>query len=831
MKLISCHIENYGKISDKDFSFNCGLNSYLLDNGEGKSTLASFLRAMFYGMKTTRSGSAQLGEREHYSPFSGDGYGGNLKLEYEGDTYTIERTFGRKSGTEDTLEVYDGNNRLLPDIENPGNYFFGIDERSFVRSVFIGSEIEDGNVGDDIKSKLGNLINGTTQTNNYETADKLLDFKMKKFRPQRGSSGKINEINFKIAELKEDLANLKSTYNSLPQLYNQKKETEKEISEINSKIEKIKSAELIKEKRRNYNNCKRDFEETGNEIKKITDRFGGNVPTEEIIRNLTDIDDSITELKNRADRLKPDEDELSCYKKYSEIFSEGVPGEKDISDMIDMSEKLTKLKNINYGFTEDADNLSYHFGNGVPTAEETEEMRSVISEYTDTGRKTNPPHKKRAYALYMSFALSLVLLVSGIAATPAVFSLGLSLCVAGAVILAVTVVLFLRSYVVSVHSDNDIRYDLRNRICGFLLKYRYDTSDVTSLVQTLCKLINDADRYNKMIAANAEAERKKEDTDAEIAQLTENISAFLKKYENDSPNYGTALNNLRSSAENFIKIKNKLEQNEKTIKANEEEILNANKEKAEILSHYNISADSYVCDNGYGELRNIIIRYKNYKDRIKKLSDDMTVISDKIPDESYDGEISDCDITELENRKESLQKELADLNRQIDCDELSSERIPDVESEIEKNNNLLEKYNKKYELLKKARQCLEEAEKSLSDRLLEPMKNSFLEYMRTSSPELAEEMTINPDYEILFTRNGKSRRFGHLSTGEQTICSLALRLALIDNMYGDKSPFIVMDDPFVSLDATHLNLAASLMRTVAERKQILYFSCHVSRKI
>ena len=69
------------------------------------------------------------------------------------------------------------------------------------------------------------LINGTTQTNNYETADKLLDFKMKKFRPQRGSSGKINEINFKIAELKEDLANLKSTYNSLPQLYNQKKET------------------------------------------------------------------------------------------------------------------------------------------------------------------------------------------------------------------------------------------------------------------------------------------------------------------------------------------------------------------------------------------------------------------------------------------------------------------------------------------------------------------------------------------------------------------------------------------------------------------------------
>ena len=45
MKLISYHIENYGKIHDFDGEFNGGLTDLCEENGYGKTTLASFIRA------------------------------------------------------------------------------------------------------------------------------------------------------------------------------------------------------------------------------------------------------------------------------------------------------------------------------------------------------------------------------------------------------------------------------------------------------------------------------------------------------------------------------------------------------------------------------------------------------------------------------------------------------------------------------------------------------------------------------------------------------------------------------------------------------------------
>ena len=49
MKLIRCHIENFGILHDFDYVFNAGINVIHAENGWGKSTLASFIRVMFYG--------------------------------------------------------------------------------------------------------------------------------------------------------------------------------------------------------------------------------------------------------------------------------------------------------------------------------------------------------------------------------------------------------------------------------------------------------------------------------------------------------------------------------------------------------------------------------------------------------------------------------------------------------------------------------------------------------------------------------------------------------------------------------------------------------------
>ena len=50
MKLRSCRIDNFGKLSDLHLEFQDGVNLFHEPNAWGKSTLAAFLRVMFTGL-------------------------------------------------------------------------------------------------------------------------------------------------------------------------------------------------------------------------------------------------------------------------------------------------------------------------------------------------------------------------------------------------------------------------------------------------------------------------------------------------------------------------------------------------------------------------------------------------------------------------------------------------------------------------------------------------------------------------------------------------------------------------------------------------------------
>ena len=55
------------------------------------------------------------------------------------------------------------------------------------------------------------------------------------------------------------------------------------------------------------------------------------------------------------------------------------------------------------------------------------------------------------------------------------------------------------------------------------------------------------------------------------------------------------------------------------------------------------------------------------------------------------------------------------------------------------------------------------------------------------------------------------------------------RLALIDNMYAEEKPFLILDDPFVNLDDAHTERALKLVERIAGEYQVLYLVCNSSR--
>ena len=81
MKLKSLHITNYGKLSNYDYTFG-NISSFCEDNGYGKTTITSFIIAMFYGLEGYTKTTKDFVDRKHFYPFKGGTFGGNIVFEY-----------------------------------------------------------------------------------------------------------------------------------------------------------------------------------------------------------------------------------------------------------------------------------------------------------------------------------------------------------------------------------------------------------------------------------------------------------------------------------------------------------------------------------------------------------------------------------------------------------------------------------------------------------------------------------------------------------------------------------------------------------------------------
>ena len=59
---------------------------------------------------------------------------------------------------------------------------------------------------------------------------------------------------------------------------------------------------------------------------------------------------------------------------------------------------------------------------------------------------------------------------------------------------------------------------------------------------------------------------------------------------------------------------------------------------------------------------------------------------------------------------------------------------------------------------------------------------------------------------------------------------ICMRLSLVQVLFKEEHPFIVLDDPFVNLDELKINNAFKLIKKMSKDYQIIYFICHSSRE-
>ena len=205
MIIEACHIAQFGKWKDADFFFSPGKNSFLWDNGYGKTSFIYFFKLMFYGVSGDRKQDLEENERKHYMPFQGASFGGRIIFRIGEKRYRLERSFGLKK-SEDSFRLFDEDSgKESKDYsENIGEELFSLDAESFQRVCMISHEDLHFSMNSRMHAKLGNVAEDQEDMKKFQQVQTILKDGINALSPNR-RTGNIFKLKMQEEELSSGL--------------------------------------------------------------------------------------------------------------------------------------------------------------------------------------------------------------------------------------------------------------------------------------------------------------------------------------------------------------------------------------------------------------------------------------------------------------------------------------------------------------------------------------------------------------------------------------------------------------------------------------------------
>ena len=870
MELLSAHIINFGKLHNQVFDFKKGINSFQYENGWGKTTLSIFIKSMLYGMEYTTSKDVDKNEKLKYLPWQGGVYGGSLNIAYKDKKYQIKRTFSLKKN-EDTFELIDlKTNKQSSDFSSDlGTELFGINRETYGRSVHV-SLAESPAGSTDISAKLNNLIEAG-DISNFDDAINVLEDKATEIKAKRGKNDRISFLQNKIDSDREYIDEINAKIN-------QNSEYSEKIDCINSLInEQKEKADLITqelsktakyENKMRYEQLKADVTKYESAKNHLLDFFNGDIPSSETVRNIDSISSRLTTIESNIENQSATQSEIDNYESLRAYFAGDIPTSEQINNCLkldteyknfkqnenslkltpDEEMELNSLKN-KYNGAEITENLITEKINEVGNIQSKQKELSGLQNDLTTknneltlAKAIKPKNTKRI----ICFIISLILIIGGAAC------LFLFNRIIGIITIALAVLSFALGFIFKT-CDNDtssIQSDLQelkdqivslqnyidnkeNEIILFISKYysNYDSE--------LIALSNIKTEYNNFVRLN----KKKDDYSTWISQQDKTpseyeseIRMFAKRYckTEDISSITNEIQTLNDKLQRLNSLENKINADSDNGKAQAEE-----KEKlSKILNQYktdktlNFKEQVLQIHNAITEINNIDKQIEDSKQAVKKFEEDpnndiASFAELEKPEKTVDElQKESAEITDIITEKN---KTISDYQKIIDDNLTDTDKKEDVETEIDSLQEKIKQATEENGLLLKTAELLKQAKEKLDANYSDPMKNGFNKYIDMLGGKL--NLMINTDLEVSIDESGKTHESIYLSDGYKDMVNFCSRMALVDALFKDVKPPIILDDPFVNLDDDKVPKALKLVKDISKENQILYFACHKSREL
>ena len=386
MRLISYHIESFGKIKNADGEFSQSITQICQKNGYGKTTLASFIKAMFYGFATAKSGAKAFSERERYFPFEGGRYGGNIVFEWQGKTYRVERFFDEKSETKDEFTAYCDRERTdIFDVSGVGQTVFGLDKDSFAKTVFVTADDVDVQTTESISERLSALLG--------KADDESVDFKgvckkLGELEKEYKRSAKNGVHNDKIGKAKDDIkalktkiADWKQTEASLGAKYEKRNAWIAEKTALDERIRKEDGKKLELSRWKAHDELVAESAREQAVADAILQNYPAGVPSEAEMQTLKSaIGEWKTKRTERAS-VSFDGEKEAKLQALKAKFAQGVPNEETLARV------QKNIQTLSAPVAQAEESAEYQalqrkFGGNVPSEDELSKQETAVSEYT-----------------------------------------------------------------------------------------------------------------------------------------------------------------------------------------------------------------------------------------------------------------------------------------------------------------------------------------------------------------------------------------------------------------------------------------------------------------
>jgi DNA repair exonuclease SbcCD ATPase subunit len=184
--------------------------------------------------------------------------------------------------------------------------------------------------------------------------------------------------------------------------------------------------------------------------------------------------------------------------------------------------------------------------------------------------------------------------------------------------------------------------------------------------------------------------------------------------------------------------------------------------------------------------------------------------------------------SEAAAERTAIDGEIAILKRECEADTeqlLSREALLIALSSAEER---LERQEHELRTVMRTKDYLSAAAEGVRERYLAVAMESFAKYsgrlrIGSGKPEMATDFSTSVA-DGLGTRSTE-----YYNRAARDAYRFAARLAIIDTLYKNEDPFILLDDPFAAFDDERCKLALELLSELGEERQAIYFTCSESR--